>query len=336
MTGLAIIGHTIRSRFGTGTDALLDALSRPADATPLATDFDLRGELSGKGTRSMDRATGLAVTAVADLLDATGPRPRPERTAVVLGTSYGSAETSLSFVRSSLSRPKPYLVDPGRFPVTIMNYAAGQCAIRHGLTGPNTTIAGGRTAMPLVLQYARRLLVAGRADDVLCGVTEELTPERAALERRDPPTGIPVSEGCVMLHVRRPAYDLAVPRVSAVATVLARPGGNTEAVRTCVTRALRQAGAFPSDVWAVATSGALDGTGAAEAAGLNEALGVPGPRRVAVHRHLGDTSAASGGFALVTLLAMAARDDAPDGSALLVTSLDPNGVAACVVLGGSP
>ncbi|MCP5877146.1 hypothetical protein NL390_32295, partial [Klebsiella pneumoniae] len=67
-------------------------------------------------------------------------------TALVLGTTTGSAESMMNFTRSSLEAEKPFYVDPALMPNAVMNCAAGQCAIWHQLKGPNTTIAGGRAA----------------------------------------------------------------------------------------------------------------------------------------------------------------------------------------------
>lgn len=117
----------------------------PTDRACLVPGGEPRELLGRKGTRSMDRVTGLAVAAVGRLLDDGHGARIPgldEDTGLVLGTSNGSVGSIMSFTRDSLTEDRPYLVDPARFPNTVMNCAAGQSAIRHGLRGPNVTIAG--------------------------------------------------------------------------------------------------------------------------------------------------------------------------------------------------
>lgn len=126
----------------------------PDERARLVPGFSPREVLGRKGTRSMDRVTGLAVSAVGALLDdaernrlvATG-----ERGAIVLGTTTGSAQSMMDFTRDSLTGEQPYFVDPAQMPNTVMNCAAGQCAIWHRIQGPNATIAAwptGRAARP--------------------------------------------------------------------------------------------------------------------------------------------------------------------------------------------
>jgi 3-oxoacyl-[acyl-carrier-protein] synthase II len=207
--------------------------SVPFHEACLVPDFHIKQILGRKGTRSMDRATGLAVTAIGQLLTderpgaaaerpgaaagagdratgerATGERPAGERlsgvgesTGVALGTSTGSAQSIMDFTRDSLVGERPFFVDPARFPNTVMNCAAGQTAIWHGFKGPNTTIAGGRATGLLTLQYALRLQRAGRATTVLCGAVEEFSSARAWLEwhsRADGDTAAVLGEGAAV------------------------------------------------------------------------------------------------------------------------------------------
>ena len=107
----------------------------------LATEFDVEERLGSKGTASMDRSSALAVGVTAELLDKVDI---PGTVGVVLGTTSGSAQTQYEFTRDSLTRRKPYFVNPAVVPFALMNSAASQCAIWHGITGPNSTIAAGR------------------------------------------------------------------------------------------------------------------------------------------------------------------------------------------------
>jgi acyl carrier protein len=127
----------------------------------LVPDFEVREVLGKKGTRSVDRVTGLALTAVGRLVDAgveTG-----DDTALVLGTTSGGLQSQWETTTDMLVREKPFYIDPARIPYVIMNGTAGQCAIWHQLRGPNTTVAAARTSGLTALNYARRLLATGRA-----------------------------------------------------------------------------------------------------------------------------------------------------------------------------
>ncbi|MEV5944706.1 beta-ketoacyl synthase N-terminal-like domain-containing protein, partial [Streptomyces sp. NPDC051994] len=198
--GPVITGWSAVSPYGIGREAFMEGArsgrttavaldseqwSGPDQQACLVPDFDIRGELGRKGTRSMDRVTGLAVTAVGRLLK-DGGEPigdgGDDRAALVLGTNTGSAQSMMALTHDTFVQDKPYLVDPAQFPNTVMNCASGQCAIWYGLKGPNATVAGGRSSGLLALNYARRLLAAGRARTVLCGAVEEYSSARSWLE----------------------------------------------------------------------------------------------------------------------------------------------------------
>ncbi|MDR0416333.1 MAG: hypothetical protein LBH76_03260 [Propionibacteriaceae bacterium] len=171
-------------------------------------DFDGRRELGRKGTRTFDRATGLAVAATERLIEAAGTATMAgAEVGLVLGTTQGSIATTLEFSGQGLVGPKPYLVEAGRFPNTVMNFAAGQAAIRQRLTGPNATVIAGRVTGVTALRYACRMLAGGQADAVVAGAIEELSPARDWLEHRSSrlQPGQPVAEGCALTLLRRAA-----------------------------------------------------------------------------------------------------------------------------------
>src|ERR1700731_3572710 len=130
----------------------LRAVGRCAPAGPAVRDFDVRETLGRTGTRSMDRAAGLAVTTTRRLLERAGTANKPlaadtpladtplagyapANVGVVLGVSDG-IKSVMDFLRDTWTREKPYDVDPSHVPRTLMNFAAGQCAIWHGFRGP--------------------------------------------------------------------------------------------------------------------------------------------------------------------------------------------------------
>ncbi|WP_158299702.1 beta-ketoacyl synthase chain length factor [Glycomyces paridis] len=284
--------------------------------------LDIAAAAGPKGIRSMDRATALAVAATGRLL-AAAPGTDRARTAILLASASGSFATAMRLGADSVTKPRPYQIDPGAFPVAVMNYGSGQCAIRHRVTGPNTALRGGRIAFAQALRHARRLLAAGRADQVLCGAAEEATPERAWLEHAARPADaepVPVGEGCALF--RLVLDDAPGPRVTGVAT--ARGHDPAAALTTAIRNALNESGLPRAAVTAVAATAGPDGNGPAERDAIRTALGDPAKLRHA-HR-TGDTGAATLGFALA-----AALDATAPGTCFALTAIDRTGTAACVI-----
>ncbi|MFD1147569.1 beta-ketoacyl synthase N-terminal-like domain-containing protein [Saccharothrix hoggarensis] len=337
------------SPFGTGREAFTEGLlagrttSRELDkelwAGPdaeacLVPEFTAASALGRKGTRSMDRATGLAVATVGRLLDdqdqgreiATG-----EHAALVLGTTTGSAQSMMDFTRDSLTGERPYLVDPSRFPNTVMNCAAGQCAIWHQLRGPNATVAGGRVAGLHALNYARRLLISGRADTALCGAVEEYSAARSWLDRTGRDDAPVLGEGCAMLQLEQSGDDSASRALAEERAVEFGAYGDdcTAALAACVRRALDRAGVSVADLWAVAPCGTA---GPGESVALREVLGDLSAFRAPDLSPIGDTAGAASAMQITAVLALASGDAAASGRAALITAVD-EGVVGCAVLG---
>ncbi|MFD8382233.1 beta-ketoacyl synthase N-terminal-like domain-containing protein [Streptomyces sp. NPDC059679] len=326
--------------------------SVPFHEACLVPDFHIKQILGRKGTRSMDRATGLAVTAIGQLL--TDERPERlsgvgEDTGVALGTSTGSAQSIMDFTRDSLVGERPFFVDPARFPNTVMNCAAGQTAIWHGFKGPNTTIAGGRATGLLTLQYALRLQRAGRATTVLCGAVEEFSSARAWLEwhsRADGDTAAVLGEGAAVWLLEPDASAREHGRVGLVEVVglefgfAGDPEGGAGRARTVladvVRRLLDRTGVEPGGIWAVADSQAPGAEGEAERAALAEVLDGHEPLRISAVDSIGDTYAASAAFQITAVLALAERSDTAPGSLALVTSVDRDGVVGAALLRTRP
>lgn len=280
-----------------------DPAGPPGIVASLVPGFDQREVLGRQGTKGMDRVTGLAIAAVGAI---GGAHHRD--TALVLGTTSGSVRSAMNFTRASLTAERPYDVDPAAIPSVVMNCAAGHCAIWHGITGPNTTIAGGRAAGLLGLAYARRLLRARRASTVLCGAAEEYSAERSWLTRHD--THL-VGEGAAMLRLESSHAGTANP----LATVLA--------IGTTVHGVLERAGVRAGEVWAVIAGSR------AERDALAPVFGAAALERVPLVAELaGDTGAVSAVFGIAAALSVA--DDKPRFA--VVTAADPSGAAAAAML----
>lgn len=337
--GRAAFTESMRARKKTAAE--VD--SAPSRTACLVPDFDIRKTLGRKGTRSMDRVTGLAVTAVGALLD-DDQRNRAvgtgEGAALTLGTTTGSVQSQMDFTRDSLTCERPYFVDPARFPNAVMNCAAGQCAIWYQLKGPNTTIAGGHAAGLHALKYARQLLNAGRAKTVLCGAAEEYSHARAWLERQsdDGASASPLGEGCAVMLVE-PAgaggqEQPVLAEIRAVELGICLDGDWRSALGSCLRRALHRAGVDPADVAAVARSGAPGAAGEAEAAAVNDVLAPVSPVDLAPAELIGDTGAAAAAFQAAALLVYAEDHPAQAAGRIgVITSVDRSGSVGCALLG---
>ena len=352
MDSLVMSGWSVASPFGLGAGpftAGLGAGRRPVsapDAGPFGEacvipGFDVAAVLGAKGTRAMDRATGIAVAGVGMLLDEYGGAApgRPGDVGLVLGTGSGSVQSIIDFTRESMTGEKPYSVDPARFPNTVMNRAAGQSAIWHGLKGPNATVAGGAATGLLALNYAVRLLRRGRCETILCGAVEEFSEHRGWLAWNAGQRDEPLGEGCA-IFLLEPAENAVRAGRTPLATVLgsrfAAFGEVEEAGRSlagCVTGLLERLGLRADDVRLVVDSGAPGVLGERERAGIAAAIGA-GAVRLPCRELLGDLAAASASFQLATALAAASRSPAPAPApeVVLVTTVDRDGVAGCTVL----
>ncbi|WP_069816905.1 beta-ketoacyl synthase N-terminal-like domain-containing protein [Streptomyces sp. TP-A0874] len=313
----------------------------PEGAACTVPDFDIRKVLGRKGTRSMDRVSGLTVVAVGALLD-DAERNRAvstgERAALALGTTTGSAQSMMDFIRDSYTGDQPYFVDPARFPNAVMNCAAGQSAIWHQLKGPNTTIAGGHTAGLHALNYSRRLLAAGRAETVLCGAAEEFSSARAWLEHHssEATDSTPhLGEGCAVLLVEPPggADQPVLAEILAVETAVCLDGDVGPVLTQCLRRGLRRAEVELSEIVAVARSGAPGKEGEAERAAVQEVLADASAVDLNPAELIGDTGAAAAAFQAAALLAYA--EDQPEraaGRVGVLTSVDRTGSVGCAVI----
>jgi 3-oxoacyl-[acyl-carrier-protein] synthase II len=355
-TRFAVSGWSAVSPFGIGADAFRDGVRTgrsavrelstddwqvPAERAGLVPSFDIRTVLGRKNTRSMDRATGLAVSSVGMLLEGheADLRAATDRTVgLVLGTTTGSVQSMMDFTRDSLTQDKPFHVDPARFPNTVMNCAAGQCAIWYGLRGPNTTIAGGQATGLLALNYAARLLRRGHADVLLWGAVEEFSTQRAWLEWHANGVDVPLGEGCTIFLLEPLSQARAAGR-PVLAELLglrcAVYGGAVPAadmLATCAGQLLQRSLVAPDDVWAVAVSDYPDDRAEAQREGLRRVFGGHEPRLLSVTGLLGDTASASAAFQFAELLSVAEDDPAARGRTALVTSLDREGVVACALV----
>jgi 3-oxoacyl-[acyl-carrier-protein] synthase II len=366
--GLVITGWGVISPIGIGVEEFIAGFDSgrsgkkrvapqdgPVPLPPLEActipDFDVAKILgTKKGTRVLDRTAALAVAATAMAIRHSGIHTAPDYESgfgVVLGTSNGTMHRTVEYTVETLHPEKPYMVSPEAFPNTVMNFAAGQCAIAHRLRALNTTVSGGRLACITALRYASRMIQLGYADGVLTGSVEELSPTMvwgASTTARARGHETPLlGEGGAMFTLER--SDLAekagrkplAELLACEAGFHGRPGRDpADTLAACIERALGRAGLSAADVLAVSLreSGmsTLDGI---ESRAVEKALGGHRPaRRLTIASQVGECFSASGSFQISALLAMhhASRDTA--GRVGLVTSVTHGGAVGCALLRG--
>ncbi|WP_405664165.1 beta-ketoacyl synthase N-terminal-like domain-containing protein [Streptomyces sp. RK9] len=350
VTPYGVGGEPFRAGITSGREAVavLDRETYPGPFTRggVVPDFSAATYLGRKGTRTMDRETAIAVTAFGRLIAACGEgvTERPDEVALVLGTGSGSVQGIMDFTRDSLTGERPYHVDPARFPGTVMNRATGQSAIRHGIKGPNTTVAGGALTGLLALSYALRLHRGGHCARVLCGAAEEYSTQRAWLEwhgRGEAERDVPLGEGAAVFLVE-PAADARAAGRGPLARILATrfrahhaPDDARQALAACVRGALETAGVTADAVRLVAPLGLGGALALSEERAVGDALGAARPRWLRVSALLGDTSAAATGLQIAAVLAAAGERGLGPGEAALVTGVERDGTVGCAVLGGA-
>lgn len=143
-------------------------------------DFEPLAELSAeRNLRPLDRISQIAAAAAGRALGASGwdaARRATHEVGLVLGTMFCGVRTIAEFDRRGLTRGPSY-VSPLEFANTVINAAAGQTAIWHGLTGLNSTLSSGAASGLQAVAHAADLIRSGRAEALLAGGVEELSHE---------------------------------------------------------------------------------------------------------------------------------------------------------------
>lgn len=292
--------------------------------------FEPKDYLGERNLRPVDRTARLLLVAVQQALGAAGWTPErcaEHEVGLVLGTTFCSVKTIAEFDRRAVQLGPSY-ASPLDFANSVINAAAGQAAIWHGLRGVNSTVTGGEASGLLALAYAADLIRSGRADAVLAGGAEELCFESFAGFQRAGRLG----DACtVPFDARRDGFALAEGAAALLleeaeaaaargARVLAEVRGYGEsfdaprdgeafagsAVARAVRLALEDAAVDPGglDVLSLSANGGVLGD-RSEAFGVARALGAAGAAKpvAAIKAMLGESLGASGAFQAVDLLA---------------------------------
>lgn len=318
------------SPYGYGSAAFAEGIRqrRRVPGPCVVPDFVIKDALGRKAPNSMDRTSALAVSTVDRLVkDAPGIVRTDATTGVVFAAGSGSNATHFAFTQSSVTRRKPYLVNPVLLPFSSMNSAAAQCASWHGLTGPNTTLAAGRASLPALVRYVSRLFRAGRTSGMIVGGAEEYSDARALLAPHQGGGELLGEGACVLFFEPGNGNRTGLAEVLATGVRLA-DGESRLALAACVAEAMAAAGVASREIWGLAVS-------ATDSAGYEmerEAVGQQVDRVVSPGQLIGDTGAAGGVFQLAALLSLVDGEEDARGRVVVATSVDRNGMVGCVVV----
>ena len=188
ITGLAAI-----SAAGVGIDTLREALELGASRLKPVPEGILHGEgqLWGKAdafraadfmpplkARKFDRCSLFAVVAAGMALRDAGIAPGsldPTRIGIVIGCGFGGISNAEEFLRGYFTAGAEGLV-PMLFPNIVPNAAASNASIEHKLKGPNITVIQRFCSAESAFLMAQRFLEEDRADVILTGGVDEVTP----------------------------------------------------------------------------------------------------------------------------------------------------------------
>ncbi|WP_428002489.1 beta-ketoacyl-ACP synthase II [Acidovorax sp.] len=138
---------------------------------------------SSKDQRKMDRFIPFALGAAQQALAQAGWAPTGEReqqrTATVIASGIGGFGAIAEAVRTTDTRG-PQRLSPFTIPSFLVNLAAGQVSIRHGLKGPIGAPVTACAASVQAIGDAARMIRCGEADIAVCGGTEA-TIDRVSL-----------------------------------------------------------------------------------------------------------------------------------------------------------
>lgn len=240
--------------------------ARLLDATPGP---DPLAGLDPARARRLDRAARLGAVA-ASLAGAHA------RDGVMMGTSYGDADGSASFL-AKLFEKGPRLAPPAEFPNLVPSSPTGHISIYLGLNGPALAVADLSTSGEAAVGSAFELIAVGDADSIVAGSVEGpseiaancLAPAFQALEGEV--RGSDRSEGAaaVRLSIEPSPIELAeIVQGDTAAVVASRVGGPSgRAIVVLAQRSDAITAALASTEWRDAKVHAVTGVGRHEGLG---------------------------------------------------------------------
>lgn len=193
INNIVVTGYSAVSAAGSGVDAICELLHSGRDAlTPIPEDvpggsgrhwgkalaFKATDFIAPLKARKMDRCSQFAVAASGLALKHAGINLQeiaPERIGIALGCGFGGVANSAEFLEGYFKGGVNGLA-PMLFPNTVSNAPASNASIEHGLKGPNVTLVQRFCSAESAFSMACRFIDEGRADIMLTGGADDLTP----------------------------------------------------------------------------------------------------------------------------------------------------------------
>jgi 3-oxoacyl-[acyl-carrier-protein] synthase II len=146
--------------------------------------LDAAGRIPPPRIRRLGRISRMALLAAIEAVEAAGlGRGELEAGGVVLGTGLGALADTMKLVEQLLGAG-PSEASPSLFPTSVMNVAAAQVSMELGMRGHQTTVNHREVSGELAVSAAAFAIALGRADRILAGGVDELTPPVAHALRR--------------------------------------------------------------------------------------------------------------------------------------------------------
>ncbi|HPG26945.1 MAG: beta-ketoacyl-ACP synthase II [Spirochaetaceae bacterium] len=327
---VAITGLGVVSPVGIGREAFWQGLLSPQpEGERRVHDFDpTRCYDDPKAIRRADRFEQMAVCAAAEALAQAGPLDAdPDRIGVLVGTGVGGAQSHED--QTIVNEQKgPRRVSPFVVPMMMSNAAAAAISIGHGLQGPCESLATACATGTHAIGQAARWIQWGICDAAVAGGAEAaMTPVALAgfanmralsPSGRSRPfdadrDGFVISEGAAVVVLEeleraraRGASILAEVLGSASLAdahhITAPAPGGAGALR-CMRRALEDAGLEPGQIVHVNAHGtSTELNDLAEAQGISQLFGSPGPIVTSIKGVTGHSLGAAGAIEAVALV----------------------------------
>lgn len=256
--------------------------------------FDISLYMNAKDARRYDTFVQYGVAAAAqalqqaeflsDLQASPVQNVDADRIGVIIGSGIGGI-TTIEETSVKLNTDGPRKISPFFVPSSIINMAAGQVAIRHGIKGLNLAVSTACTTATHAIGLAARMIAYGDADVIVAGGCEKASSQlgiggfsamQALSTRNDEPTkasrpfdkdrdGFVLGDGAGVLVLESLAHakargatilaELVGFGMSDDASHITAPPDNGEGAAAAMRHALSDAGIAPSEVGYINTHG---------------------------------------------------------------------------------
>ncbi len=176
--GLAPLGETLRTGVSRLQQVPEEILGETGHLWGKADSFRAADFMPPLKARKFDRCSQFAIVAAGMAIKDAGLDLKardPRRVGILLGCGFGGIANSEEFLRGYYTSGMEGLA-PVLFPNTVANASASNASIELGLQGPNITVVQRFCSAESALLMAQRFLEEDRADVILVGGVDELTP----------------------------------------------------------------------------------------------------------------------------------------------------------------